>query len=74
MLSLFRLSSCGSLNVIDSHNFIRSGTLRICVCCCGCGLVGGSMLLWGRALRFPVLGILPSISVDFMLPDSGLNL
>ena len=53
---------CGSLNVIGPHNLIGSGTIR------RCDLVGGSVLLWGQVSRFLILGILPSVTVDFLLP------
>uniref|UniRef100_A0A8C8UPL3 Secreted protein n=1 Tax=Peromyscus maniculatus bairdii TaxID=230844 RepID=A0A8C8UPL3_PERMB len=33
------------------------------------GLDGGSMSRWGQVLRFPVLRIPPSVSVNFLLPS-----
>ena len=59
---------CGSLNVIGPHNLKGSGTIRKYGF--RYGLVGGSVSLRGWALRFPMLKILPSVSVNFLLPVS----
>lgn len=59
-------TKCSSLNVIYLHNFI------------GCGLIGryglvgvdifrGRVSLWGWLLRFPMVRIRPSVSVEFLL-------
>lgn len=56
---------CCSLNVIELYNLIGSGTFEK-LCLSGYGL-GGSVFLWGRALRFPMLSILPGVSVGFLL-------
>lgn len=64
--AILSLRTYGSLNVIDTHNLIRSGPLR------NCGFdeldiafLGGSVSLWGRVLRFLMIRKPSSGSIDF---------
>ena len=68
-VGLALLGSCGSLNVIGPDNLIGSDNLMVVwLSWSGYGLVGGSVSLWGRALRSPRLGTLPRVPVDFLSP------
>ena len=53
----------GNLNVTDLHNVTGCGIIR------KYGFVGGSVSLWGQALRLPIPRIPPSESVNFLLPS-----
>lgn len=58
---------CGGFNVIGSHKLIENDTIS------RFRSIGGSMSLLVKALRFPMLKILPRMSVEFMLPTRYRN-
>ena len=59
-------ATCGSLNVIDSYNLIENVTILTCGFV-EVGIYVGNVSLWGWALRFPMIKILPSVLVHFLL-------
>lgn len=48
-----QLVKCGSLNIIDLHKHIGTGTIRMY------SLDGRGVSLWGQILRFPMLRLHP---------------